>query len=115
MVRIRGTRSGLRMPSSKPKTALTVGTAKGTCHMPGYQGFLPTNTANPRCAAIAHGENTRTTDKTNLTSTFHTNIVGYAGHKPTNAANDRGGVSLTTLTSKGRDFAPIPPEWREAP
>lgn len=90
------------------KTALTVGTTKGTAHIPGYQGFLATNTANPRVAEIAHGGNIRSTDKSNLTTTYHTNVVGYGGHKPLNARNDRGGVSMTTLTSKGRDFAPPP-------
>jgi len=85
------------------KTALTVGTTKGTAHIPGYQGFLATNTANPRVAQIAHGGTMRTTDKSNLTEAFHTVCVGYAGHKPRNACNDRGGVALTTLTTKGRD------------
>jgi hypothetical protein len=85
------------------KTALTVGTTKGTAHIPGYQGFLATNTANPRVAAIAHGGTLRSTDKSNLTEAFHTVCVGYAGHKPRNACNDRGGVAFTTLTTKGRD------------
>jgi len=90
------------------KTALTVGTTKGTAHIPGYQGFLATNTANPKVAAIAHGGNLRTTDKTNLTQTYQTNMIGYAGHKPSNAINDKGAVALTTLTTKGKDFAPPP-------
>lgn len=92
------------------KTALTVGTTKGTAHIPGYQGFLATNIANAKVAAIAHGGTLRSTDKTNLTQTFHTNCVGYAGHKPKNACNDRGGVANTTLTTKGRDFPPPPLE-----
>jgi hypothetical protein len=50
----------------------------------------------------------RSTDKSNLTATFHTNMVGYSGHKPQNARNDRGGVSMTNLTCKGRDFAAPP-------
>jgi hypothetical protein len=95
-----------KLPSFK--SALTVGTTKGTAHIPGYQGFLATNTTNDRVAEIAHGGNMRTTDKTNLTHTFHTNLVGYAGHKPHNARNDRGGVALTNMTVKGRDFAPPP-------
>jgi len=92
------------------KTALTVGTTKGTAHIPGYQGFLATNTSNVRVAEIAHGGNMRSTDKTNLTHVFHTNTVGYGGHKPSNACNDRGGVSLTNLTTAGAAFSHPPPE-----
>lgn len=106
-------RSKLRPEDAKLptfKTALTVGTAKGTAHIPGYQGFLASNTANKRVAEVTHGGTMRSTDKTNLTQDFHTNIVGYAGHRPDNACNDRGGVSLTNLTVKGRDFAPPPPD-----
>jgi hypothetical protein len=88
------------------KTALTVGTTKGTAHIPGYQGFLATNTSNPRVAEIANGGSMRTVDKANLTEAYHTNVVGYAGHKPLNACNDRGGVSRTNLTTHGRSFLP---------
>lgn len=91
-----------RLPTLKG--ALTVGTTKGTAHIPGYQGFLATNTANKRVAEIAHGGTMRSTDKTNLTHVFHTNMIGYAGHKPDNARNDRGGVSTNTITTQGRDF-----------
>jgi len=90
------------------KTALTVGTTKGTAHIPGYQGFLATNTANPRVAEVAHGGNLRSTDKTNLTQIFHTNTVGYLGHKPQNACNDRGGFTTSLHTTNGRDFRPPP-------
>jgi len=98
-----------KMPTFK--TALTVGTAKGTFHIPGYQGFMATNTANPKVAKIANGEFYRSTDKSNMTEVFHQNIVGYAGHKPSNARNDRGAFKVsTTLTDKGRNFQPPPPE-----
>merc|ERR1719359_1273822 len=40
------------------KTDLTSGTTIGTHHIPGYNGFLPTNTHNPRCAKIEQGINT---------------------------------------------------------
>lgn len=93
------------------KTALTVGTTKGTAHIPGYQGFLATNTANPRVAEIAHGGTMRTTDKSNITETYQTNMVGYLGHKPQNALNDRGAFTVDKrLTTKGRDFQHPPPE-----
>jgi len=97
-----------KMPTLK--TALTVGTTKGTAHIPGYQGFLATNTVNPKVAAVAHGGNLRSTDKANITQVFHTNCVGYAGHKPENARNDRGGVTQDSRTTIGRDFPPPPPE-----
>jgi hypothetical protein len=91
-----------RMPTFK--TALTVGTTKGTNHIPGYQGFMATNVANPRVAEVTHGGTLRSTDKTNLTAIFHTNCVGYAGHKPLNACNDRGGYTMSKHTTNGRDF-----------
>lgn len=100
-----------RLPTFK--TALTVGTCKGTAHIPGYQGFLATNTANPRVAEVAHGGTLRSTDKTNLTQVFHTNIVGYAGHKPMNACNDKGGVTVGLHTTNGRDFRHPPKESYE--
>jgi len=86
------------------KTQLTIGTTKGTEHMPGYQGFLATNTANPKVAQVVNGSELRSTDKSNLTHVFHTNLVGYAGHKATNACNDRGGVRPSVHTTMGRDF-----------
>lgn len=100
--------SAERLPTLK--TALTVGTTKGTNHMPGYQGFLATNTCNARVAEIVHGGTLRTTDKSNLTQVFHTNVVGYAGHKPLCACNDRGGVTIGTQSTNGRDFRHPPPE-----
>jgi len=92
------------------KTALTIGTTKGTNHMPGYSGFLPSNTSNPRVAEVCHGGTLRSNDKTNLTAIFHTNMVNYAGHKPLNACNDRGGVSNHTLSQCGDAYRPPPPQ-----
>lgn len=89
------------------KSVLTAGTAKGTQHIPGYQGFLATNTSNAKVAKVAQGSELRnTTNKANLTATFHANLVGYAGHVPSNSRNDRGGVRMTNQTVKGRDFMP---------
>jgi len=90
------------------KSALTYGTPKGTMHMPGYQGFLPTNTANPKVAAIENGQTLRSTDKTNLTATFHTNVLNYSGHVPLNPNNDRGGVNTNVITEMGRSYR-MPP------
>lgn len=86
------------------KHALTYGTPKGTCHMPGYQGFLPLNTSNPMVARVEDGALLRSNDKTNLTSEFHTNLITYAGHKPMNANNDKGGVRPNTISEMGRSF-----------
>eukprot|EP00927_Polykrikos_kofoidii_P068555 TRINITY_DN63903_c0_g1_i1.p1 TRINITY_DN63903_c0_g1~~TRINITY_DN63903_c0_g1_i1.p1 ORF type:complete len:285 (-),score=21.70 TRINITY_DN63903_c0_g1_i1:138-992(-) len=86
------------------RNVLTYGTPKGTMHMPGYQGFLPTNTANPSVARVEKGIDLRSTDKSNLTQTFHTNLVNYGGHIPINATNDKGGVKAHTLTEFGRSF-----------
>jgi len=103
---------GPGLDKNQPITGpLTVGTTKGTNHMPGYQGFLATNTANPKIAAIVQGGTLRSTDKSNLTHVFHTNMVNYAGHKPKNACNDRGGVSNHTMSQCGDAFRPPPTDY----
>lgn len=87
------------------KTALTRGTPKATFHMPGYQGFLPGNTSNPHVARVESGALLRgTTDKTNLTETFHQNIPTYQGHTPKCPMNDKGPVATSTNTEMGRSF-----------
>jgi len=98
------------------KSDLTVGTTKGTSHIPGYQGFLPTNTNNPKVAAVEAGMNIRSGDKTNITEIFHLNLPGYAGHIPACSSNDRGPRQMSTMTvmgkafseSTGHDFKPMP-------
>lgn len=84
--------------------ALTEGTAKGTLHMPGYQGFLPKNTRNPYCNRVASGATLRTNDKTNLTQQFHVNTLNYSGHVPINVANDFGAVNPGTSSLMSRSF-----------
>lgn len=86
------------------KTALTAGTTKGTDYIPGYQGYIPAHAIGREEARIAQGETPRSVDKTNIVSTFHTNLVGYAGHVPLSARNDNGGRMPTLLTVTGRDF-----------
>lgn len=89
------------------KTALTRGTPKGTMHMPGYQGFLPSNTSNPYVARVEGGATLRNTaDKSNLTEVYHQNMPTYGGHKPLCPMNDKGPVnaSLHTLTEIGRSY-----------
>mmetsp|Transcript_70938 Transcript_70938/g.122975 ORF Transcript_70938/g.122975 Transcript_70938/m.122975 type:complete len:261 (-) Transcript_70938:88-870(-) len=86
------------------KNPLAAGSTKGTCHVPGYQGFLPTSTTTPEVSRYERGANTRSVDKTNIQQTFHTNIVGYAGHVPQSANNDFGGRKPTHETISGRDY-----------
>lgn len=35
--------------------------------LPGYNGFLPTNTRNPYCARVESGATARTNDKSHIT------------------------------------------------
>merc|ERR1711959_779374 len=85
-----------RLPN--PKTELTIGTTKGTSHIPGYQGFLPQNTNNPLVAAIESGEKIRTVDKSNLTEIYHLNIPDCAGHVGANAKNDKGPRQINSIS-----------------
>mmetsp|Transcript_167592 Transcript_167592/g.538210 ORF Transcript_167592/g.538210 Transcript_167592/m.538210 type:complete len:314 (+) Transcript_167592:107-1048(+) len=91
-----------KMPTFK--TMLTVGTAKGTNHIPGYNGHLPMNTNNPHVARVASGATLRSVDKTNLTAQFQVNTLGYSGHVPQHPHNDRGGVKPSRETMMGRSF-----------
>jgi len=86
------------------KTELTKGTTKATNHIPGYQGFLATNTVNPHVSRAEMGGTTRSVDKTNLTEIFHTNLVNYHGHVPAHHSNDNGGVQTSLETTMGRDY-----------
>jgi len=86
------------------KTPLTVGTAKGTMHIPGYAGFLAHNTSNPYVARVENGASLRSVDKTNLTEQFHVNLLNYGGHVPENPCNDFGGVKPSKETMTGRAF-----------
>lgn len=87
------------------RSALHEGTHKGTMHIPGYQGFLATNTSNPHVARVSGGADHRSVDKTNLTQVFHTNLLNYAGHKPGNARNDSGGVRTFGESTMTRSFS----------
>jgi hypothetical protein len=86
------------------KTELTAGSAKGTLHMPGYSGFLPLNTRNPYCARVASGVELRSVDKSNLTSSFHANVLGYTGHVPVDVSNDFGPINPGTRSMMGKSY-----------
>lgn len=87
---------------------LTEGTTKGTCHIPGYQGFIPSNTNGEAAARVAKGEQMRSVDKTNIAEVFHLNLIGYSGHVPVGARNSKYCERKPSrLTVTGRDFAPL--------
>jgi len=93
-----------RMPVLRADTHK--GTVKGTNHIPGYSGFLASNTVNPLVARVEQGGLTRCTEKHLMTDNFNSRLVGYGGYKPTNARNDKGGVQVKPgLTSHGATFS----------
>jgi len=88
------------------KTHLTRGTPKATMHIPGYQGFLATNTRIPAVARAEAGTTLRSVTKATLTDQYAKNIVGYTGHVPLHPKNDRGPVKPTTRTEMGKAYRP---------
>jgi len=80
------------------------GTTKGTNHIAGYSGFLPSNTVNPLVARVEQGGQTRSIEKHLMTENYNSRLVGYGGYKPTTAKNDKGGVKVGGLTSNGATF-----------
>mmetsp|Transcript_98814 Transcript_98814/g.279924 ORF Transcript_98814/g.279924 Transcript_98814/m.279924 type:complete len:212 (+) Transcript_98814:155-790(+) len=85
------------------KTSLTAGTAKGTSHVPGYQGHIPAHPLNPASARAESGVATRPVEKLNYNEIYHTKLVGYGGHVPQSARN-AGGRERPDLTTYGREF-----------
>lgn len=89
------------------KSALTAGTPRGTSHIPGYQGFIPSYPGfNASLLRVADGDFVRSTDKTNMAQVYHKNLVGYAGHEPAAVINEFGPRKPSTLTIMGHDFQP---------
>lgn len=86
---------------------LLAGSTKASCHIPNYQGFIPSNPVGEASVRAAAGEVTRSVDKTNMVDIVHRNIVGYQGHLPRCFLNDFGGRKPTTLTVHGSDYAPL--------
>lgn len=81
-------------PRTRPiprKTVLTAGTPKGTYHIPGYMGFLPTNTRNPYVARVESGK-IRSNDRSHITDQYHVNTLFYSGHEPLSVVNKKGAV-----------------------
>lgn len=92
------------------KRPMDAGTAKGTMHIPGYQGFIPGNTFSEETARVEMGDFYRSLDKTDIQQTYHTNLIGYSGHEPKSAINDRGGRHPTARTVYGHDYHD-PQKW----
>jgi len=85
------------------KTDLTKGTTKATGHMPGYMGFIPGTTNNPKVSILESGLAPRQPN-TGLSDIYHQNIPGYTGHNPVTAINDRGPRQITKMSTFGRDY-----------
>lgn len=85
------------------KTDLTKGTTKATGHMPGYMGFIPGTTNNPKCSIIESGLEPRQPN-TGMSDIYHQNMPGYTGHNPVTAINDRGPRQITKMSTFGRDY-----------
>uniref|UniRef100_A0A0G4HJ54 Uncharacterized protein n=1 Tax=Chromera velia CCMP2878 TaxID=1169474 RepID=A0A0G4HJ54_9ALVE len=70
------------------------GTTKGTCHLPGYRGYIPISLKNYPLQRQAKGEVVRNNEKSMLTANHYHDKLGYGGHKPKHALNDRGGPMI---------------------
>jgi len=89
------------------KSDLTAGSAKGTFHIPGYQGVIPSYPGfSAHQLRVVKGAKARSVDKTNVLQIFHKEIVGYGGHVPEAVSTDYNGRKPTDLTTFGHDFKP---------
>lgn len=81
---------------------IDLGTTKGTCHLPGYQGFVPAcEAARSRRESLT----ARSTDKTNIEQIYRANPAGYAGHEPTSMVNAKAdGMRAAGASVYSRDF-----------
>jgi len=92
-----------KLPSTR--TELTAGTTKGTMHTPGFQGFIPSNPANPKVAMYESGQRVREAGESMLGENYLLNIPRYQGHMPKSARNDKGTRQITSQTTYGRDYS----------
>eukprot|EP00744_Colponema_vietnamica_P004992 GILI01007374.1.p1 GENE.GILI01007374.1~~GILI01007374.1.p1 ORF type:complete len:284 (-),score=65.78 GILI01007374.1:128-979(-) len=84
---------------------LLSGTAKGSSHVPGYQGFIPIAKNNPVATSHGRGSGTRDTwRKDNIVENYQRNVPGYTGHVPCSAVNEFGPKKPTTLTTTGSSY-----------
>ena len=83
-----------------------LGTTCGTSHIPGFQGFLPVESRNPRVAHYASGKDIKKKNDAALVQNFHQNMPGYGGFVAKVAINDQGPRQITSLTTAS-DFNAI--------
>lgn len=78
------------------------GTSKGSSHIPGYQGFLPSYRGATVAATQAAGRVPRDSfrSKTNLGDTMQKRLVGYSGHVPAHS------TKFDSLRKARGQFAP---------
>lgn len=73
------------------KDELNIGTAKVTCNIPGYTGFIPKTDFNAKAIEQSMVAQTRQTFiKQNIVENYQVKLPGYQGHKPMGAMNERG-------------------------
>jgi hypothetical protein len=83
----------------------SVGTTKTTCHIPGYNGFLPRTELNEKAVQQSLGQQARETIiKQNIVENYNLRLPGYGGHKPMSALNDRGILRPQCLSTAGEKF-----------
>lgn len=95
-------------PSDFSKKATTAdhmrGTSKGTFHPPGYTGFIPATTVNPKAVRQAQMEKPRDSNGWELSGLFQfpQDIPGFTGYRPQTSINDVGPDRNLQLTTSGR-------------
>lgn len=86
---------------------LMLGTTKGTCHPPGYTGFIPATKRNPTAMQQATFKVPRDNIGRELSELFQypIQVPGYSGYRPISSINDVGRDYNPQLTTAGRFFA----------
>ena len=87
------------------KDELTAGSTKVTSHIPGYNGFIPSQDINESAVNQAKGQAIRNTIiKQNISENYNVKIPGYAGVKPMSVINDRGSLRGSCFSTAGETF-----------
>lgn len=99
------------LPSDSQKQShkvhdLTMGTTQTTCHIPGYNGFIPKSDFNAKAAEQAKlaDKSRATIVKQNIVENYQVKLPGYSGHKPMSTVNDRGACRPNCLNMEGEAF-----------
>ena len=72
-------------PDCRSKNEYTVGSTRGSGFIPGYQGFIPTNTVNPQVAAYERSCGGRPHTKSDIQ--YSREMPGYTGYRPLHVLN----------------------------